>query len=82
MNGWTLERRQLQRAAIQRWKPWVRSTGPRTPDGRAKVARNADRGALRPLLRELARALRQQKQTVLDRYLPHSAGEERPLSVI
>jgi len=69
MNGWTLDRRKRQGAAIQRWKPWVRSTGPRTLDGRAKVARNAHRGALRPLLRELARALRHQKQTALDRYL-------------
>src|ERR1017187_1007026 len=29
-NGWTLERRLRQSAAIRQWRPWERSTGPRT----------------------------------------------------
>jgi hypothetical protein len=62
MNGWTLERRERQGAAIRQWKPWKRSTGPRTAQGKARVSRNAYSGAIRPLLRELARALRQQRQ--------------------
>ena len=37
-NGWSPERRQRQREAIQRWKPWEQSTGPRTPEGKAKAA--------------------------------------------
>ena len=40
-NGWTPERRERQREAIQRWKPWERSTGPRTPEGKATSARNS-----------------------------------------
>ena len=61
-SGWTPERRTRQGVAIHRWKPWERSTGPRTTEGKAIAVRNAYRGATRPLLRELARALRQQNQ--------------------
>lgn len=59
MNGWTAERRKRQAAAIHRWKPWERSTGPKTTEGKAIAARNAYSGATRPLLRDLARALRE-----------------------
>ncbi len=55
-NGWTLKRRARQSAAIRRWKPWERSTGPLTADGKANASRNADKGGRRPALRsELAR---------------------------
>lgn len=40
-NGWSPERRQRQREAIQRWRPWERSTGPRTPEGKAKASSNS-----------------------------------------
>jgi hypothetical protein len=64
MNGWTPERRERQRGAIRQWKPWEGSTGPKTTEGKVKVARNAYSGATRPLLRELARALRQQRESL------------------
>lgn len=54
MNGWTLERRQRQAEAIKSWKPWEQSTGPRSAEGKARVARNAWRGGHRGKLRELA----------------------------
>ncbi len=38
---WTLKQKKQQAQAIHRWKPWDRSTGPRTPEGKAKSARNA-----------------------------------------
>ena len=41
MNGWTLERRQRQAELIKTWRPWERSTGPRTPEGRSVACRNA-----------------------------------------
>ena len=44
-HGWSPERREKARAAIHRWKPWRSSTGPRTPEGRARVAQNANKGA-------------------------------------
>ena len=56
-NGWSLERRQRQAELIRRWRPWERSTGPRTEEGRQVVSRNAWRGGQRQQLRELARAL-------------------------
>jgi len=37
---WTAEQRQLQREAIERWKPWERSTGPKSPGGKLKSSRN------------------------------------------
>ena len=40
-NGWTQERRQRQRELIQNWKPWLKSTGARTPKGKARSSRNA-----------------------------------------
>jgi hypothetical protein len=45
-NGWTPERRARQAALIRTWKPWKQSTGPRTPEGKAKAASNGDKGAL------------------------------------
>jgi hypothetical protein len=57
-NGWTPERRARQAELIRHWKPWEKSTGPQTPAGKAKVSRNAFKGGLRELLRELSRALR------------------------
>lgn len=50
-NGWTSEQRQQQAEAIQRWKPWQRSTGPRTVVGKARSARNAFRGGERQRVR-------------------------------
>jgi hypothetical protein len=55
--GWTRERRVRQAMAIQRWRPWEKSTGPRTPEGKARVSRNAFRGGDRSSINELARML-------------------------
>ena len=60
-NGWTAERKAKQAAAIQKWKPWTRATGPKTLEGKAKVARNSWKGgkrlAFRASMRELRTAL-------------------------
>ena len=40
-HGWNSERRQRQSEAIRRWKPWKRSTGPRTEAGKAVSRLNA-----------------------------------------
>ena len=52
---WTPEQRQRQREAIQKWKPWEQSTGPRSPDGRQRVSRNAWTGGHRAQMRELSK---------------------------
>lgn len=64
---WTPERRAKQAAAIQQWKPWQKSTGPRTPEGKATVARNAFKGGKRPMLRAKMREIREALK-VLDLY--------------
>ncbi len=50
---------------IHKWKPWKKSTGPRTPEGKAKASQNAYKGGIRPQLRRLAKALNR-NQEVLD----------------
>ena len=40
-SGWTPKRRKQQSEPIRRWKPWLRSTGPKSPEGRAVVSGNA-----------------------------------------
>lgn len=55
MSHWTPERRQRQSELIRQWKPWAKSTGPQSPDGKERVSRNAWKGGHRTQLRELAR---------------------------
>ena len=55
---------------IQRWKSQENATGPRTPDGKAIVARNAFKGGKRPMLRAKLREIRESLK-VLDLYDHH-----------
>ena len=66
-NGWSLERRQRQAEAIRQWKPWERSTGPKTEAGKAKTCRNAWKGGHRPMLREMSKMLNQELRLAADR---------------
>jgi hypothetical protein len=61
-NGWTSERRARQSAAIQQWRPWEHSTGPKSGEGKARVSCNSYKGGTRAMLRELARLLRDQAE--------------------
>ena len=54
-NGWTPERKALQAVLIRRWRPWERSSGPRTPDGKARAAGNAWKGGHWLMLRALTK---------------------------
>jgi hypothetical protein len=40
-NGWTLARRQRQAILIQNWKPWEKSTGAKTAEGKKTSSRNS-----------------------------------------
>jgi len=37
----TPEHRRLRAELIRKWRPWEKSTGPTTPEGKATVSRNA-----------------------------------------
>src|SRR5688572_7987166 len=50
---------------IHRWKPWERSTGPKTIEGKGRSARRGFKGAHRPTLRHVARLLRDQRYCTL-----------------
>ena len=59
-----LEQRQRQREAIKRWKPWTKSTGPISPEGKAAVSRNAFTGrtyGVRALIKTVNKLLQQQR---------------------
>jgi hypothetical protein len=58
MRQWTAEERQRQAQLIHKWKPWERSTGARTPEGKAKVSQNAYKGSVRGLLKSVAKLLK------------------------
>lgn len=66
---WTPEQRQRQAKAIRRWKPWEQSTGPRSAEGKAKVARNAYQGGewrrFRASIKLLNQAMRAQKNWIM-----------------
>ena len=54
---WTSERRAKQAQLINQWQPWTKSTGAKTPQGKARVSRNAYKGGLRPYMRQVAKDL-------------------------
>ncbi len=56
----TPEHRRLRAKLIRKWKPWQKSTGPKSLEGKARVSRNADKGGWREQMRLLRRMLREQ----------------------
>jgi hypothetical protein len=66
--GWTPERKTRQEAVlIQSWKLWDKSTGARTPEGKAISSRNAYKGGSQSLMKVIASALKDYKQ-ILKRF--------------
>ena len=68
MRNWTPEQRQRQRELIQRWKPWEKSTGAKTLEGKAKSSKNAIKDGksleVRELIKYLNRLMREQKNLI------------------
>lgn len=61
-SGWTPERRRKQAESIRRWKPWAKSTGPRTTEGKSRARYNAWKHGLRGVHhRKVAHALTAQR---------------------
>ena len=66
VNGWTPERRARQAELIRKWRPWKKSTGPKTEAGKAAVSQNAYKGGTWRMLRQLSRALRDQNRRLIE----------------
>lgn len=61
----TPEHRAKRAEMIKRWKPWEKSTGPRTIEGKRSSAMRGYKGGQRDELRALAKELRE-IQRILD----------------
>jgi hypothetical protein len=68
MRNWTPEQRQRQRELIQLWKPWTKSTGAKTPEGKKKSAQNAFKSGksleVREMIKQLNKLLKDQKELI------------------
>ncbi len=64
-HGWTSERKAKQAQLIHNWKPWEKSAGPRSAEGKAIVSGNANKGGawreLRAMTKRLNGLLRRQR---------------------
>jgi len=54
---WTPETRAKQAAKIQDWQPWTKSTGAKTPEGKAVSSMNACKGYKRKKKRDFNRVI-------------------------
>jgi hypothetical protein len=66
MRNWTPEQRQRQRELIQRWKPWIKSTGAKTPEGKRRSSQNSFKTGksleIREMIKQLNKLLKDQKE--------------------
>jgi hypothetical protein len=62
MRHWTVEERAQQSQLIRNWKPWKKTTGPRSPAGKLIDSQNAYKGGVRPHMKELAMLLKEHKE--------------------
>ena len=69
----TPEHRALRAKLIGRWRPWEKSTGPKSAEGKAKIARNGYKGGIRKKIRELSKVLKEQREG-LKKIKLHSSG--------
>jgi hypothetical protein len=68
MRNWTPEQRQRQRELIQRWKPWKKSTGAKTTEGKKRSSQNSYKTGtsleVRELIKFLNGLLREQRDLI------------------
>ena len=59
----TPEHRAMRAELIRRWKPWEKSTGPKSLEGKKRAAMRGYKGGTRGLIRAMAGELRRQEQS-------------------
>ena len=68
MRHWTPEERLKQSKAIRSWKPWEKSTGAKTVQGKVISSKNAiktgNSAYVRELIKHMNRILREQKDLI------------------
>ena len=62
----TAEHRAMRSKMIHQWKPWLKSTGAKTEEGKRKSAMNAYKGGIRPKQREINKQLNEQMKAMLN----------------
>lgn len=66
MRNWPAEERQRQRDLIQSWKPWLRSTGAKTAEGKRRSSQNSFKTGksleIREIIKQLNKLLEEQKK--------------------
>ena len=62
----TADHRRLMGGLVLVWKPWEQSTGPRTEQDKAKVAKNAFKGGWRDEIKSLRALLRAQDRAITE----------------
>ena len=60
----TPEHRELRAKLIRQWRPWEKSTGPRSEEGKILAAKRSFKGNHRGLLRELSNQIEMQKKSL------------------
>ena len=76
--GWDEDRRAKQAENCRNAKPWTKSTGPKTPEGKKKVRDNAMKHGMRSIEAEELRRLlhiQQQMVTAIMNKARHPRGE-------
>ena len=61
---WTIKQRKLQAERIKKLRPWEKSTGPKTDNGKKVASMNAYKGGIKHKLKELRKLILEQKKLI------------------